>query len=613
MEQLPSAESSADAALEPYQTLHLRLLATSDLHMQVTDHDYIADQRRPGIGLTRLSGLIQKARQDVPNCLLLDNGDFLQGTLMGDWSVKGKKANPMIAAMNALAYDAITLGNHEFTHGLPYLKKILEEARFPIVSANLCCADTGKPFVPPSALLVRDLTGPNGQRHLLRIGVTGVLPPQTARWDAQAIKGKVLFDPMIEAVERAVSALRSEGADVVIVLAHCGAGDGKREPTVENAGLAIAALQGVDAIVLGHLHTLFPDASLPATEGIDPVRGCLHGKPAVMPGHSGSHLGVIDLTLVQTAHGWRVNGHRTALWSATEAPTSETDDGPIRKLLAPAHRATRTWARRKVGQLDQPLNSFFVMLGDMRAMQILHQVKIAHAKAALAAGPWAGLPVLAATAAFRAGGRGGPDNFADVPAGVFERRHGFALYPPPNRLMALLVTGEDLLHWLNQAARVFHKIIPGEQDQPLLRTDLPSFLFDTIGGLTYRVDLSAPEGARITDLRYAGKPIDLLANFVLATNSYRAHAPGAFLRQGRGEFILKDQPCVRDLLMHHLSGAEPVSFPLAPGWQFAPLPGTSVLCDTGPGALAHLDDIAHLKPEPIGLTPDGFLRLRLWL
>lgn len=297
-------------------------------------------------------------------------------------------------------------------------------------------------------------------------------------------------------------------------------------------------------------------------------------------------------------------------WRITDGPSGSA---AVRTLITPAHRATRAWARHRVGRLDQPFHSYFVMLGDVPAMQILHQVKIAHTKAALATGPWADLPVLAATAPFRAGGRGGPWNFTDVPAGALERRHGFALYPHPNSLTALLLTGEDLLHWLNNAARVFHQITPGLRDQRLLRADLPSFLFDSIGGLSYGIDLSAPEGARITRLCHEGKPVDPQAQFVLATNSYRAHAPGAFLRPGCGRLILKDQPLVRDLLIRHLLGERPVALPPAPGWQFDALPGTSVLLDTGPGALAHLDEVVHLRPESLGLTTEGFLRLRLWL
>ena len=611
------------AASKHEPALHLRILATTDLHLNVLGFDYVANKPRARCGLIHLAPLIDRARAGARNSLLLDNGDFLEGSPMADYVLsRGEGPHPMVAAMNALGYDAATLGNHEFTHGLAALQAALAGAQFPVVSANVHQSATGAPLVAPFAALDRVLIDQQGHSHRLRIGVTGALPPQTGRWDGQQIGGRLTFAPMVDAVAAARDAVKKAGADLVIVLAHCGPGDGRPDPQAENTGLAIAALDGVDALVMGHLHGLFPDPALAATApGLDAARGFLHGKPAVMPGQFGSHLGIIDLHIARREAGWHVRSGQAALWPAAEAAVAGQARPPIgesaRRLtrgIAPLHRATQGWADRVIARLDKPLHSLFALVTDVPAVQIVQQAKIAHVRQTLAATEWAGLPVLASTAPFRAGGRGGPDHFTDIPAGTFRLRHAFDLYPHPNRLMALLLTGDDLLHWLNQAARLFHQITPGLPDQPLLRADLAPFHFDTIGGLTYQIDLAAPDGARIAGLQHKGRPIDPTARFVLATNSHRAHAAVlGFLRQGCGKIILADGPPVRDLLTRHLTNPNRPPLPQVPGWAFAPHPGTSVTFDTGPAAAQRLGDVPHLRLEPLGTTADGFLRLRLWL
>ena len=113
-------------------SVHLRVLATSDLHAHLLPFDYFTDRRVPGIGLARLGALIARARSDAPNVLLVDNGDTLQGTPLADIAVSeivpSGRANPMITAMNAIGFDAATLGNHDFDFGLEYLETSLAGA-----------------------------------------------------------------------------------------------------------------------------------------------------------------------------------------------------------------------------------------------------------------------------------------------------------------------------------------------------------------------------------------------------------------------------------------------------------------------------------------------------
>jgi 2',3'-cyclic-nucleotide 2'-phosphodiesterase / 3'-nucleotidase len=156
----------------------LRILATSDLHVHITPWDYYADRASAAAGLARTATLIAAARAEVGASLLLDNGDFLQGSPMGDLeTMRGgvADAHPMIAAMNALGYDAATLGNHEFSNGLAFLLGQIAKARFPIVSANIARTLGASPLqdatvVPPYVILDRTVCDGHGTGQTLRIG-----------------------------------------------------------------------------------------------------------------------------------------------------------------------------------------------------------------------------------------------------------------------------------------------------------------------------------------------------------------------------------------------------------------------------------------------------------
>ncbi len=622
-------EVSGTAGASPPVKVRLRIMATSDLHMHLAAYDYYTDQPCPYKGLALTATLIAQARAEAPGALLFDNGDFLQGSPLGDFvSQTGHQPNPCIAAMNHLGYDAVNLGNHEFSFGMDYLRACLAEAVFPCLSANTHGrSSTGglTRFLPPSVLLTRNLTDSTGQRHLLRVGVIGVLPPQTAIWDRQAIGGRVILTDMVEAVALHAPRLRAEGADVVIVLAHSGVGPRFTVPMAENAALSIAALPGVDAIVMGHVHLPFPGPETPCASGVDPMAGMLAGKPAVMPGVYGSHLGVIDLDLARAPTGmhWTVVGHRSearpvALRSASGAQRPQIEpDTELSALIAPAHRAALDWARRPIGRTPRAIHSYFAMVADCSALTLVNRAQVRYVASRLQGGQDEGMPILSATAPFKAGGRAGPGNYSFIPPGDLLLRHAADLYVHPNTIVALQITGADVRHWLERAVQVFNPLTPGQPDQMLLNPDVASFNFDRISGVTYRIDLATPpgQGARIRDLCWQGTGVCDEDAFILATNSYRSSGSGGFLEVPDARVVFADQTSNRDILISYLADGAHLNdaalYADAPAWSFAPCPGTSALFDSAPESLAYVDEVAHLSLTPLTLTAQGFQRYRL--
>ncbi|NJM83733.1 MAG: hypothetical protein HC844_15875 [Tabrizicola sp.] len=210
----------------------LRLIATTDLHASVLPYDYCANRPLNGQSLARIASQIAMARAEVPNSLLLDNGDFLQGNPLADYaatSSRRRRPHPVIAAFNALGYDAATLGNHEFNYGLPVLTSAISAAHFPIVSANVAVKlgkspARDKTFVPPFALLTRTVTDSEGRLHRLRIGVIGFTPPQIEVWDRDHLAGRIRARDILASARAWLPRLKARGADVIVALAHCGIG-----------------------------------------------------------------------------------------------------------------------------------------------------------------------------------------------------------------------------------------------------------------------------------------------------------------------------------------------------------------------------------------------------
>lgn len=593
----------------------LRILATTDLHMHVLSYDYFAERPSDSFGLERTAALIAAERATATNSLLLDNGDFLQGNPMGDYLAETSRTarhrpHPAIAAMNLLQYDAATLGNHDFSFGLPFLERTLSGAQFPYVSTNIT-RGTGLPLVD-RIVLRRELLGQDGIRRPIAIGLLGFLPPQTAEWEPE-LRGVMEIDDILIAAKRGIAALKQDGADLIIALSHSGIGPLTASPRMENAATALAALPGIDVVIAGHTHRIFPAPDHGDSPGIDAKLGSLAGKPAVMAGFWGSHLGVINLTLAQTALGrWRIEGFTS---HAKPVPKGANPSSSLRAAMQGSHRDTIRHFRRRIGYGTTPLTSHFTHVGHDPALKLVTTAQSWYVRRMLRDSRWRDLPILSAAAPFRAGGRGGPDHYTSVPAGPLTLRNVSDLYLFPNRVCAILVTGTDLRHWLERSAGMFQRVTPGIADQPLIDPNFPGYNFDVIDGLEWRIDLTVPAGSsgRVTDLSHRGRPVAPDQRFVLVTNNYRLSESGFFGAVAANKPVLFEGAArTRDVLRRYIARRPVLDQTGQLGWRFRPCPGTSVLFDTAPTAVAHLGDLAP-RVEPVGPTASGFLRMRLHL
>lgn len=627
----PSGRQPADRQPAGRPLASLRLIATSDLHASVMPYDYCANRPNADLGLGAISQQIAEARGEARNCLLFDNGDFLQGSPLADYAAtaRRRRAHPVITAFNTLGYDAATLGNHEFDYGLRFLSEVLAEARFPVVSANIATRLGTSPardetLMPPFTILRRQIFDDEGNAHILRIGVIGFAPPQIAEWDRDTLGGQVQTRDILAAARAWLPRLRAQGADIIVALAHTGIGTLDPEDGSENAATALAALAEIDAVVAGHSHQTFPGPNFPSSPDVDPVRGLLAGKPAVMPGHSANHVGIIDLRLQRLGSGgrrWHVVGSQARIGQRSD----RTPTPALHQALAPDHRAALAWSRRQLGAAAVPLHTHFATAAPSAALALIAEAKAGHVAKALAGTAWSELPLLSSATPFRGGGRGGPANFTEIPTGPLRMRNLSDLYPFPNTIVTLLMTGAEIADWLERSTAIFRQITPGAVDAPLHDDSVPSFLFETIPQLSYAIDLSQParfdgqgrlvqpDARRITGLRFGDRAVDPHEEFLLVTNSHRAgrarlQDPSADL-----QVVFTDGARVQSVIAAHVQSRPCVGAMPQRNWHFLPMPGTSVRIAAGDGAALHLSDIATYRPQAISRDAEGFTHYRLHL
>ena len=524
------------------QSVAVSILSTTDLHTNLANYDYYQDKETQNLGLAKTAVLIAKAKAENPNVVLVDNGDTIQGTPLGTYKaivdpIEAGEQHPMYQALNSLGYDAGTLGNHEFNYGLDFLNKVIATAGMPLVNANVLDAKTNQPLFKTHEIIEKTFVDADGKEVSLKIGITGIVPPQILNWDKALLEGKVLVNDAVESLNTLVPQMRAEGADVVLVLSHSGIGDNIYEKGEENVGYQIAGIPGVDAVVTGHSHAEFPSGDgsgfYEKYPGVDGVNGTINGTPVTMAGKYGDHLGVIDLNLSFADGKWTVNKGTGAI-RKIDTKSTETDQS-IWAIAKEAHEGTVNYVRQEVGQTTAPINSFFALVKDDPSVQIVNNAQIWYAKSQLAGTPEANLPILSAAAPFKAGTRGDATAYTDIPAGPIAIKNVADLYLYDNVTAILKVTGADIREWLEMSAGQFNKVDPkSTEPQQLINTDYRTYNFDVIDGLTYQYDITQPNkydrsgalvnpgASRVRNLQYQGKPIVDSQEFIVVTNNYRA-------------------------------------------------------------------------------------------
>ncbi len=574
------------------------LLETTDLHTNVMSYDYFRLAEDKTIGFERVATLITDARKQFANTLLFDNGDTIQGTALSDYQAQ---VNPlacdqvlaMYKVMNELKYDAGGIGNHEFNYGLSFLSQVTGNRfnvnlapaekpipsagsapcagpNFPLVLANVLSVKDRQPIFKPYVILDRTIKAVAADGKPvdapLKVGVIAFTPPKILDWDKRWLNGVVYTDGIKELAEKYVPEMRAKGADLVIAISHGGLDAGPYRPSMENANWHLATVPGIDAMLIGHSHQLFPNAASTMPQfnlpGVDKVKGFVNGTPTVMANFWGKSLGVIQLNLVATAGKWSVDKTKTVVEARSIQNADKTFVAPLPAVAASIkaeHEATIAYVKTPIGRSDFAMTSYFVDVGDTSAIQIVNEAQADYVARYVKANlpQYETLPVLSTASPFKTGFAGGGD-FTDIAAGDMAINNAADLYLFPNTLYAVKVTGAGLKDWLEAAARRFRQIDPAMTAEQSLTSTVPGYTFDMITSkdFSYEIDVTQGNGNRVKNLTYKGAPVSPTAEFIVATNNYRASGGGNFPGLDGTKTLIASPDTNRDVLIEFIKATK---------------------------------------------------------
>ncbi|WP_336210853.1 bifunctional metallophosphatase/5'-nucleotidase [Nonomuraea sp. LPB2021202275-12-8] len=545
------------------KTVTVTVMGTSDLHSNVLNWDYYLDapfSDRAGnvVGLAKVSSLVNKVRAErgAERTLLFDSGDTIQGTPLAYYYAKVEpitrtgQTHPMAKAMNAIGYDAVTLGNHEFNYGLPLLATWVRQMKAPVLGANAVHARTGVPAYKPFVIKTMKVKGDKP----VRVGVLGLTNPGVAIWDKANVEGKLRFTGLVDSAKKWVPVIKGLGADVVVVTAHAGdngmSSYGGDLP-VENASAMVAEqVPGIDAVLFGHAHNEVAQRF---------VTNKVTGEQVLLtePSKWGQRLSVIDFQLAKQRGKWTVTGK-----SSTTLNTNTVEDDPkIVNLLKPQHDTTVGYVNKVVAQSSESLAATESPYKDTPILDYIQQVQVETVKQAL---PGNELPVLSIAAPF--------SRTAVFPAGDIRVRDVAGLYVFDNTLMAVKLNGAQIKEYLEYSAKYFNQLAPGDPvnvDTLTNAGNTPDYNYDQLSGVSYDIDVAKPVGQRIANLAYDGVPVAPDKEFVVAVNNYRQSGGGGFPHVTGAEVVYNAQVEIRQALIEYATAKgtiDPADF-AAPNWR----------------------------------------------
>ena len=523
------------------QSLDLVVAAVTDVHGRLRGWNYEADRADPVRGLARAATIVDSLRAGAPGrVILLDAGDLLQGNSLTYVAarVAGPEApHPVIAAMNAMQYDAAAVGNHEFNYGVPFLDRVVAQARFPFLAAN-AYRTSGAPLTRRWTMV---------ERQGVRVAIVGATSPGSVVWDRDLLAGRVVIHDVVPDVRSAVAEARAAGAGAVLVTMHSGLDGPSGYDTVhtgvasENVAARVAReVPGIDLIVYGHSHLEVADT-------------VINGVLLMQPKNWAASVAVAHLALDRTDRGWRVRAARSSLVQAA----GHAESPAVLAATEDAHRRTRAWVTTPLGRTDVAWRSDSVRVVDTPLIDFVLETM------RRAAGS-----DLASTAAFSldAGIAAGPVTVARLQA----------LYPYDNTLRAVRITGAQLRAFLEQSARYYGTSAAGDVS---VDPSIPGFSFDLVSGVDYTLDVSRPVGARVTRLERHGRPVQPTDTFTMALNNYRQTGGGGYGMLLGAPLVYDKQQEIRQLLVDEVRRAgvlRPADY-FTPNWRIEPAAAVSTL------------------------------------
>jgi 2',3'-cyclic-nucleotide 2'-phosphodiesterase/3'-nucleotidase len=524
------------------QRAHVVILGTTDMHGRIFPIDYYTN-KPDNVGIAKIATLVKEARKNDPNLLLVDCGDTIQGTPLEYIHNRRNNAppDPMMLAMSALRYDAMTVGNHEYNFGLKVLEKARSEAKFPWLSANTYNTQVkGDPSNYHTPYIIKEVNG-------VRVGILGLTTPGIPNWENGPNYEGLEFKETVSEARKWVPVLRGMGkVDLVAIAMHMGIEEdlrtGTKSPSQvpnENAAVAIAReVPGVDVILMGHTHRDIPSL-------------LVNGVLLTQASRWASHLARVDVYLEKNEVDgrWSVMAKQSRTIPVTEKTALDPE---IAQLGQPYDKETQDWLGRRIGESTEELTSQDCRFRDTAIIDLIQRAQLEAGKADVSM-----------AACFNPQGR--------IPKGPVTVRDIAGLYEYENTLVTLELTGQQLKDALEHSARYFRAYEPGKSLSELVDTRIPGYNFDMAQGVTYSLDITKPFGQRIQSLRFKGQPLSPTQKLRVVTNNYRLNGGGGFTMYKNAPVVYRSSEEVRELIIDWVEKHRTIPTQADGNWKIVPL------------------------------------------
>ena len=538
------------------KVVKLKIVETSDVHGNYYPYNFITRHEWKG-SLARIYSFVQKEREQYKeNLILLDNGDILQGQPTVYYYNYIDTVSPHLCSemMNFMKYDAGNMGNHDVETGRAVFDRWIATCDFPVLGANIIDTSTGKPHLASYKVL---------ERNGVKIVVLGMITPAIPAWLSENLWKGLRFDDMEETARKWMKIIREkENPDLVIGLFHAGQEAFKMSGKYnENASLNVAKnVPGFDIVLMGHDH---------ARECKKVMNVAGDSVLIIDPASNGIVLSNVDVTLklkdgkVQSKD---IKGELTE----TEAYGISED---FMKRFAPQYETVQKFVSKKIGTFTESISTHPAFFGPSAFIDLIHTLQ---------------LDITGADISFAA-----PLSFdAEIKKGDVFVSDMFNLYKYENMLYVMTLSGKEIKDFLEMSYYMWTNRMKSPEDHLLWFKKKPregaedrasfqnfSFNFDSASGIIYTVDVTKPQGEKITITSMAdGSPFRMDKIYKVALNSYRGNGGGELLTKGSGipqedlkdRIIFSTDKDLRFYLMNYIEKKGTMDPKALNQWKFVP-------------------------------------------
>ncbi len=501
---------------------HITVLYTTDIHGQIFPYDFTND-RPLDESMAHIKSYIDTVREANPRgTLLLDGGDFNQGTPAVYWSNYVAMRKPLLTAevLNYMQYDAIALGNHDIEAGeFVYADRMPRQSKCPILAANAIDMRTGEPMFEPYAVF--NVKG-------FKVAVLGFITPGVHRWIPKSIWPNLNFTDMTGAARLWMKYLRqNEKPDLVVGIFHAGEEsypvqtEDTAKTAFESVHSVVCEIPGFDLVFLGHDHLALADT-------IENVAG--EKVYLLEPIAHAGEIARADIWITRTD---KKSARVQKSVSIRRVPVKGMKiSADFEQHFAACRQEVDSFLNRPLGYTDETLRGSASLTGPSNLMDFIHQVQLKETDAQISFA--SSLSV-----------------FNDIPAGELTMRQIFSMYKYENQVVKMWMTGKDIHKFLEfgyarQFAQMHNpddyvlnfQLLPDgsvayDRFGPVMAT--PQYNFTSAAGINYTVDISRPPYQRVHISSLSdGSPFELDQSYTVAINSYQAAGGGGFLPGGLG-------------------------------------------------------------------------------